>query len=54
MNTWFDSRHVLADEESSLYFADLRKISEAFDIPYVSSENQTSLLTITHLIMTIA
>ena len=43
MDTWFDSRHVLANEESGLYFADLRKISVAFDIPSVSSENQTSL-----------
>ena len=43
MDTWLNSRYVLVDEESGLYFPDYSKIAESFDIPFVSISNQNQL-----------
>jgi len=43
MDTWLNSRYVLVDEESGLYFPDYSKIAEAFDIPFIIISNQDQL-----------
>ena len=43
MDTWLNSRYVLVDEESGLYFPDYSKIAESFDIPFISISNQDQL-----------
>ena len=43
MDTWLNSRYVLVDEESGLYFPDYSKIAEAFDIPFIVISNQDQL-----------
>jgi len=43
MDTWLNGRYVLVDEKSGLYFPDFKKIAEAFDMPYVSIENQDQI-----------